>query len=83
MPITTKLNSYDERLDSAADIAITDMLVRNFVALICHDLVENDPSVIALEQECHGECSRERSNKDTKNVLQYIQREYVKRKKRN
>ena len=49
LPITTKLNSYDERLDSAADIAITDMLVRNFVALICHDLVENDPSLVALE----------------------------------
>ena len=45
----TKLNSYDERLDSAADIAITDMLVRNFVALICHDLDANDPSLIVLE----------------------------------
>ena len=49
LPITTNLNSYDERLDSAADIAITDMPVRNFVALICHDLVENDPSLVALE----------------------------------
>ena len=47
--ITTNLNSYDERLDSAADIAIADMLGRNNVAPICHDLDANDPSLIALE----------------------------------
>ena len=49
LPITIKFNSYDERLDSAADIAITDMLGRNVVAPICHDLDANDPSLIALE----------------------------------
>ena len=47
--ITTYSISYDERLDSAADIAIADMLGRNFVAPICHDLDANDPSLIVLE----------------------------------
>ena len=53
LPITTYSISYNERLDSAADIAITDMLGRNIVAPICHDLVENDPSLYSLQ---HSQC---------------------------